>query len=137
MRSHLPRTRFNDSNEEVDLTPMLDVVFILLIFFVVTAVFIKEQGVEVSRPSGLIDDPLDEGLPLVVHLDSAGKAWLHGEYVAPFALRARMKAYHARWPNVGAIIMADPVVDMGSFTHALDSARQVFRHEAIVLDVSS
>ena len=57
----------DDAEEEsaVDLTPMLDVVFIMLIFFIVTAVFIKETGVEINRPDAKTDDNKDNTTVLV------------------------------------------------------------------------
>lgn len=137
MRSNLPIKRFNESNEEVDLTPMLDVVFILLIFFIVTAVFIKERGVEISRPSSNLDTPQELGGPIIVRLDSAGKYWIEGEHISPLALRARMQAHNGHWPTEGAVIVADPNVDMETFVFVLDSARQVYRHNEIVLEVNA
>ena len=113
-----------------------DVVFILLIFFVVTAVFIKERGVEVSRSDNDQSNIIDLE-PVVVHLLGNGKIRIDDEYVSTLSLRARMQAHHAEFPEMGAIISAHPDVNMETFTSALDAARQVFGHDEIVLDLKA
>ena len=59
MRHHLDDIGFEEEENEINLTPMLDVVFIMLIFFIVTASFIKEAGLDVNRP----DAPMTESTP--------------------------------------------------------------------------
>ena len=61
MRHHLDDIHVEEEENEINLTPMLDVVFIMLIFFIVTASFVREAGIDVNRP----DAPMTESLSLI------------------------------------------------------------------------
>ena len=72
------RNREADADEaEIDLTPMLDVVFIMLIFFIVVASFIKEAGIEVNRPDDSQSDPSD-ATSIVVTITGDDQVWMEG-----------------------------------------------------------
>ncbi|MGP8288651.1 ExbD/TolR family protein [Vreelandella zhanjiangensis] len=70
----------NAESNEVNLTPMLDVVFIMLIFFIVTTSFIKESGIEIERPESSAASPRPEAQVLVA-ITPEGAIWVDGKPV--------------------------------------------------------
>ena len=95
-----------DSDEiELNMTPMLDVVFILLIFFIVTAVFVKEPGVEVTRPEV---GSLEQVKPtILVAVSADNEIWINKRLIAPEELRSELLALKAENPKADAIIQGD------------------------------
>jgi len=91
---------------EIDLTPMLDVVFILLIFFIVTSVFVKEAGYDVNRPIASTSEQI-EVEPILIAVSPAGELWMDGDVVLPRNLRLRIEQRLAETPNAGVVIQAD------------------------------
>ena len=91
---------------EIDLTPMLDVVFILLIFFIVTAVFVKEAGYDAVKPqaSMAVFTNLD---PILIAISPAGDIFMDGDIIEPRNLRFRLEQRVADAPNAPVIIQAD------------------------------
>src|SRR5690625_3696557 len=81
-RTHMRRRRLGtvDESSEVNLTPMLDVVFIMLIFFIVTTSFIKESGVEIERPESSAATPRPD-VQVLVAITPEGAVWVDGEPV--------------------------------------------------------
>ncbi len=91
---------------EIDLTPMLDVVFILLIFFIVTSVFVKEAGYDVNRPVASTSEQI-EVEPILIAVSPAGEMWMDGDVVLQRNLRLRIEQRLAETPNAGVVIQAD------------------------------
>jgi biopolymer transport protein ExbD len=91
---------------EIDLTPMLDVVFILLIFFIVTSVFVKEAGYDVDRPIASTAEQI-EVEPILIAVSPAGEMWMDGDVVLQRNLRLRIEQRLAETPNAGVVIQAD------------------------------
>lgn len=91
---------------EIDLTPMLDVVFILLIFFIVTSVFVKEAGYDVDRPVASTAEQI-EVEPILIAISPAGEVWMDGDVVLQRNLRLRIEQRLAETPNAGVVIQAD------------------------------
>jgi biopolymer transport protein ExbD len=91
---------------EIDLTPMLDVVFILLIFFIVTSVFVKEAGYDVNRPIASTSEQI-EVEPILIAVSPAGEMWMDGDVVLQRNLRLRIEQRLAETPNAGVVIQAD------------------------------
>lgn len=91
---------------EIDLTPMLDVVFILLIFFIVTSVFVKEAGYDVTRPVAATTESITVE-PILIAVSPAGEIWMDGDVVLPRNLRLRIEQRLAETPNAGVVIQAD------------------------------
>lgn len=100
--------RFSRSDEESDinLTPMLDVVFIMLIFFIVTATFIKQAGIEVYRPEALtaVQKPT---VSVLVAIGANGDIWIDKKKVDPSTVRAHIERLHAENPKGGLVVQAD------------------------------
>jgi biopolymer transport protein ExbD len=116
----------------VDLTPMLDVVFIMLIFFIVTATFIKEAGIEVNRPDANTTDQKDNTTVLVA-INADNSIWIDKRRIDVRSVRANIERLHAENPEGGVVIQADELASVKTFTSVLDAAREVVAHEKISL----
>ncbi len=116
--------RFSRTEEESDinLTPMLDVVFIMLIFFIVTATFIKQAGVDVLRP----DAQTAEQKPTVsvlVAINGNGDIWIDKKKVDASTVRAHIERIHAENPKGGLVIQADRDAKSEKLMSVLNAAR--------------
>ncbi len=116
------RRQMDHEESSVDLTPMLDVVFIMLIFFIVTASFVKEAGIDVSRPSASTAEKQERGNILVAITDS-NQIWIDRRQVDPRALRANIERLRAENPNGSVIIQADKKSENGLLVRVMDAAR--------------
>ena len=122
MRMNL--NQFDDDDEaEVNLTPMLDVVFIMLIFFIVTASFVKESGIDVNRPSAVTAERKEKG-NILVAISEDNQIWIDRRQVDPRALRANIERMHADNPNGAVVIQADVESKNGLLVLVMDAARQ-------------
>ena len=106
MKSGLIKKEGAEEAGEIDLTPMLDVVFILLIFFIVTSVFVTEAGIEVSRPEASTADSTSGDLILIA-IGPAGDVWIDGDQIDPRFIRSRFELRLADAPNSSLFIQAD------------------------------
>jgi len=117
------RRRQNDSEEsEVNLTPMLDVVFIMLIFFIVTASFVKEAGIDISRPPAATAERKERG-NILVAITENDQIWIDRRQVDPRALRANIERLHAENPQGSVVIQADERSKNGLLVQVMDAAR--------------
>ncbi len=121
-----------EDDSAVDLTPMLDVVFIMLIFFIVTATFIKEAGVEVNRPDASTSNQKDNTTVLVA-INADNSIWIDKRRVDIRSVRANIERLHAENPEGGVVIQADELASVKTFTEVLDAAREVVAHEKVSL----
>jgi biopolymer transport protein ExbD len=102
----LSKAKDDEGAGEIDLTPMLDVVFILLIFFIVTSVFVKEAGYDVIRPVASTTESITVE-PILIAVSPAGEVWMDGDVVLERNLRLRIEQRLAETPNAGVVIQAD------------------------------
>ncbi len=116
------RRRAKTEEEEVNLTPMLDVVFIMLIFFIVTASFVKEAGIDVNRPDAATAVMKQRG-NILVAISAEGQIWIDRRQVDPRALRANIERMHAENPHGAVIIQADKDSKNGLLVQVMDAAR--------------
>jgi biopolymer transport protein ExbD len=115
---------------EIDLTPMLDVVFILLIFFIVTSVFVTEAGIDVSKPeASTVEDT--SGDLILIAVGPSGDIWIDGDQIDPRFIRSRFELRLADAPNSAIIIQADQNANNEQVMLILEAAR-----EANIEDVS-
>ncbi len=126
------KTDNNEDESAVDLTPMLDVVFIMLIFFIVTATFIKEAGVEVNRPDANTSDQKDNTTVLVA-INADNSIWIDKRRIDVRSVRANIERLHAENPEGGVVIQADELASVKTFTAVLDAAREVVPPENVSL----
>jgi biopolymer transport protein ExbD len=117
------RNRSREGDEEgIDLTPMLDVVFIMLIFFIVTASFTKETGIDVNRPSAATAEVKEQG-NILVAITSEGDVWIDKRRVDPRALQANIERLYAENPQGSVVIQADTDSRNGLLVQVMDAAR--------------
>ncbi len=117
------RARKREQDEsEVNLTPMLDVVFIMLIFFIVTASFVKESGIEISRPGAATATRKERG-NILIAITENDQIWMDRRQVDPRALRANIERLHAENPQGSVVIQADRRSQNGLLVQVMDAAR--------------
>jgi biopolymer transport protein ExbD len=109
-------------DQEVDLTPMLDVVFIMLIFFIVTASFVKESGIDINRPNAATAVKKERG-NILVAITPSGQIWIDRRQVDVRAVRANIERLHAENPQGAVVIQADRESKNGLLVEVLDAAK--------------
>ena len=121
------RDRYKAEDEaEINITPMLDIVFIMLIFFIVTTSFIKEKGLEVSRPSNTPPKQVEQKKgPIVVKIDSSGNITLKGRLLERKAVQANLEREKAEKPESPLIVAAHPDAETDALVTILDAAEAV------------
>jgi biopolymer transport protein ExbD len=107
---------------EVNVTPMLDVVFIMLIFFIVTASFVKESGLDINRPDAATAERKERG-NILVAISDTGQIWIDKRQVDPRAVRANIERLHAENPQGAVVIQADRDSKSGLVVEVMDAAR--------------
>jgi biopolymer transport protein ExbD len=95
-----------EEDNEINLTPMLDVVFIMLIFFIVTASFIKEAGIQVERPDTTTADK-QEDAAILIAISANDEIWIDRKETDPRAVRGMIERLHAENPKGSIVIQAD------------------------------
>jgi biopolymer transport protein ExbD len=112
-----------EDEAEINLTPMLDVVFIMLIFFIVTASFVKESGIDINRPDAATATVKERGNILVAITDS-NQIWIDRRQVDVRSVRANVERLHAENPQGAVVIQADKNSKNGLLVQVMDAARQ-------------
>jgi len=119
------RRNFLSSSEDessLDLTPMLDVVFILLIFFIATTSFIKASGIDVDTPTAASATRQESGT-IVVGISDSNEIWIGGRKVNVSAIRPNIERLHAENPEGTVIVQADKLASSGTLVATLDQIR--------------
>ena len=115
-----------EDEAEINITPMLDIVFIMLIFFIVTTSFIKESGLEVSRPSNTPPKQVEQKTgPIVIKIDASGNITLKGRILERKAVEANLEREKAEKPDSPLIVAAHPDADTEALVLVLDGAKAV------------
>jgi len=109
---------------EIDLTPMLDVVFIMLIFFIVTATFVKEIGLDVNSPDKNQNVKDADKKSIVVQITSRDRIRIRGRDVDFRAVRANTERVHAEDTEAPVVVQPHPESTTETMIHVMDSARQ-------------
>lgn len=115
----LPRS---EESSEIELTPMLDVVFILLIFFIVTTSFVKETGIDVNRPSAATAEKKEKG-NILIAINANGEIWIDNREIDVRAVRANIQQLKARYPQSSVIIQSDEDSRTGMLVKVMDQIR--------------
>jgi len=127
--SRRKKSRAVDDTNEIDLTPMLDVVFIMLIFFIVTASFVKEAGFNpnVPEPNNNLR-PEDAEPNILVRISADNQIWIlerGGERrVDVRAVRSNLERLRAELPKAAVIIQASGDASTGTYVAVADAARE-------------
>ena len=110
-------------DNSVNLTPMLDVVFILLIFFIVTATFVRETGIDVNKPEANPADIVENATILVAITDN-NEIWIDRRMIDPRRVRANIERLRAKHPDGMVVIRADKKSHNMTLVQVMDAARQ-------------
>ncbi len=113
----------NEDEAEIDLTPMLDVVFIMLIFFIVVASFLKEAGIEVNRPDKSQSDPSD-ATSIVVTITGDDQIWMENRRIDIRAVRANVAKLLASDPEQSFVVRTEPGATSKTLIAVGDAARE-------------
>lgn len=106
----------------MNITPLIDMVFILLIFFAVNASFIKEAGVEIERPSAK-SAVTQEQANIMIAVTENGEVWVDRQRVDPRSVRGHVERLHAENPEGAVVILADDQSQTGLVIEVLDQVR--------------
>ena len=112
-----------EEENEINLTPMLDVVFIMLIFFIVTASFIKEAGIDVDRPDAPSADSQDDAAILIA-ISANDEIWIDRRETEPNAVRGMIERLHAENPKGSIVIQADEESTNEMLVVVMEAAKQ-------------
>ena len=112
-----------EEENEINLTPMLDVVFIMLIFFIVTASFIKESGIDVHRPDAPSADSQDDAAILIA-ISANDEIWIDRRETEPNAVRGMIERLHAENPKGSIVIQADEESTNEMLVVVMEAAKQ-------------
>jgi biopolymer transport protein ExbD len=115
-------TSIDEEESVIDMTPMLDIVFIMLIFFIVTTSFVKESGITVSRPSAQTAAEDKKG-NIMVAIKPNGEIWIDKRAVDIRSVRANIEKLKAESPESGVVLQADTDSRTGILVKVMDQVR--------------
>ncbi len=113
----------DEEESSVDITPMLDVVFIMLIFFIVTATFIKEAGIDVDKPSAATAI-VQEKASILIAIDANNAVWINRRQVDLRSVRSIVERLHAENPKGTLVIQADRESKNDTLVQVMDASRR-------------
>lgn len=135
--SRRKKGRSSDEASEIDLTPMLDVVFIMLIFFIVTASFVKEIGIDVNIPEkNDAPPPPDAPQNILVRISADNQIWMDNRRVDEVAVRSNIERMRAELPKAAVIISADVKANTGAYVLVADAAREAGAPSVVLIPKS-
>ncbi len=115
----------SDDGSEIDLTPMLDVVFIMLIFFIVTASFVKESTIDLNVPEQQKNQPEDpDNYTILVEVGANDDIWMEQRRVDVRSVRANIERLHAEHPQATVVVKAEAKSSAKAFVAIADAARE-------------
>ncbi len=112
-----------EQTQAIDLTPMLDVVFIMLIFFIVTASFIKEAGIDISRTEAVTAD--QRKVSILVAINENNDIWIDKKKVDERAVKLNILRLFTENPKGGMVIQADNQADVEAIGLVADAAKEI------------
>ncbi len=123
MRRMFNRSSVEEDDSNIDITPMLDVVFIMLIFFIVTATFVKETGIDVNRPDAPSAVKKDNA-NILVAISGKNEIWIDRRKIDIRQVRPNIERLHAENPQGSVVIQADKESKTDTLIKVMDAARQ-------------
>jgi biopolymer transport protein ExbD len=108
---------------DINITPLLDIVFIMLIFFVVTTSFVKESGIEVNRPAAQTAER-KEHTSILIAISPSGEIWIDRRVVDIRAVRAAIERLRAENPEGAVVIQGDREAQIGLLVQVMDQVRK-------------
>jgi len=110
---------------EIDMTPMLDIVFIMLIFFIVTASFLKESGVDINRPDSSQKSEQDnDNESIFIDVTDRNEVWINKRRVDIRAVRPNVERLKAKLENPSVVVKAHPDSETGRVLEVVDGVRE-------------
>lgn len=119
---HRNHRSFSEQTVDIDMTPMLDIVFIMLIFFIVTTSFVKESGIDIHRPTAQTATRKEQG-NIIVAIKANGEVWIDKRLVDIRAVKANVSRLHAEQPLGSVVIAADKETKVKVLTQVMDQIR--------------
>ena len=129
------RIRRNRAEDDtgVDLTPMLDIVFIMLIFFIVTATFLRETGIDVLRPPpNPPSTPQATTASILITLSQSGTVFFADRPIAASAVRSNVERFLAENPDGSVIISSSPKAKTRNLVEVIDQVRQAKGNPVVI-----
>ena len=121
MKQHF-QNLVDEEEANIDMTPMLDVVFIMLIFFIVTASFVKEAGIDVNRPEAATAVKKDRA-NILIAISDKGEIWINKRRIDVRAVQANIERPHAENPQGTVVIQADKKATTETLIKVMDASR--------------
>ncbi len=122
MRRMMGRATADEEESAIDITPMLDVVFIMLIFFIVTATFVKESGIDVNRPDAATAVK-QEKANILIAINAKNEIWIDRRRVDIRSVRPNIERLHAENPQGSVVIQADKESKTETLIKVMDASR--------------
>ena len=119
-RKHRPQ-----AEEEVNLTPLLDIVFIMLIFFIVTSTFLNEKGLVINKPDNTSEKAppsSDDDRAIVIAIDARGRVSIDDREIDVDAVRANIVRMKAERPKAAIVVRPDPDAETNIMVAVMDQA---------------
>lgn len=116
------RRRQHSELVELNMTPLIDMIFILLIFFMVTASFVRESGIEVERPIASTASPKTPSV--IISVDAGNVLWVDNQTIDVRSVRAWVASLLAESPDASVVIAADTMARSGIVIQVLDACRE-------------
>lgn len=130
------RHQIQHDDTELDMTPMLDIVFIMLIFFIVTTSFVKEAGITVNSPEAETAEQ-QENANIFIAINRDGDVWIDKRQVDARTVRAIVARLHANNPEGAVVIQADTAAETGQLIYIMDQVRLAgVEHVAVAAEPS-
>ncbi len=123
MRKRFSNVNNSDDEADIDITPMLDVVFIMLIFFIVTSTFIKESGIDVNRPQAATAVKKAKA-NILIAINENNEIWIDRRQVDIRSVRPNIERLHAENPQGSVVIQADKESKTNTLIQVMDASRQ-------------
>ena len=117
-----PSQAHSSDETGIDLAPMLDFVMNLLIFFIITAVFVKEIGITVSRPNAATAEKKEAG-NILIAIRADGEIWIDRRVVDVRSVRANIERLHSQRPDDAVVVIADKGAHTGVLVQVIDQVR--------------
>ena len=131
MRELFSQAVEQEEESAIDITPMLDIVFIMLIFFIVTATFVKESGIDVNRPDANTATQQDRA-SILIAIDDTGAVFIDRRRVELDAVRANIERLHAENPQGTDVIQADENASTKQLVAVMDASREAGVYEVSI-----
>ena len=111
-----------EEETEINITPMLDIVFIMLIFFIVTTSFIRETGIDPQRPEAITAERQNRG-NILIAISGTGQIWMNKRQVEMEAVRQAVEQARNESPESTVVIIADERSETGILIDLMDQVR--------------